>query len=89
MADISFHDWPPLGLRHMETHKMLNIKNGGYLKPNAPVVADEQGIMGKFIMPLEPGLYRKKGGGDEMTLRPEVYLVDLDHPVAKRSQCST
>ena len=88
MADNPFQDWPPLGLRHMKTHKMLDLKNGSYLKPNAAVVADEEGTIGKFIIPLEPGLYRTKRGGDETTLRPVIHLVELNHPVAKRSQRS-
>ena len=88
MANTPFRRWGSVGLRHMKTHKLLDMKDGSYLKPNAAVVADEQGIFGKFILPLEPGLYRTKKGGDETTLRPVTYLVELTHPVAKRSQTS-
>ena len=88
IAETPFRKWGPLGLEHMKTYKMLDMKTGSYLKPNAAVVADEQGIIGKFIIPLEPGLYRTKEGKDETTLRPVLYLVKLDHPVAKRSQGS-
>ena len=85
MSDHPFRKWEPLSLRHMKTHRMLDIKNGSYLKANAAVVADEQGIIGKFIIPLEPGLYRMKEGKDETRLRQVTYLVELNHPVAKSS----
>ncbi len=88
MPETPFRKWAPLGLRHMKTHKMLDMKTGSYLKPNAAVVADEHGTIGKFIIPLEPGLYRTKQGKYETTLRLLTCLVELDHPVAKRSQGS-
>lgn len=88
MAGNPFHTWVPLGVRHMTTHRMLDVKNGSYLKPNAAVVADKDGIIGKFIIPLEPGLYRIKEGKDKTTLLPVMYLVELNHPVAKHSQGS-
>lgn len=88
MSDHPFRYWEPLGLRHMKTHTMLDIKNGGYLKANAAVIADNQGNIGKFIIPLEPGLYRMKDGKMEKILRPVTYLVELNNPVAKNSQAS-
>lgn len=88
MADTPFCNWAPLGLGHMKKHKMLDVKNGSYLKSNAAFVADKQGNIGKIIIPLEPGLCRTKEGKDETTLRPEMYLVELNHPVAKRNQGS-
>lgn len=89
MQDHPFRKWEPLCLRHMKTHRMLDIKNGSYLKTNAAVIADKQGIIGKFIIPLEPSLYRTKEGQGTTLLRRVTYLVELNHPVAKSSQGST
>ena len=89
IADQPFGNWEPVSLRHMKMHRMLDIKNGRFLKPDAAVVADKQGNIGRFIIPLEPGLYRTNEGKDETKLRPEMFLVELSHPVAKSSQGST
>ena len=79
----------PLNLGHLEMHKMLDVKNGNYLKPNAAFIADRQGVIGKFSIPLKPGLYRTKEGKDETTLRPMTCWVEFKYPVAKGNQSST
>ena len=54
------------------------------LKPTTGVVADKNGVFGKCIIMLEPQLYRINKGKEDSTLRQGVYLVQLDHPIAKR-----
>ena len=54
------------------------------LKPNTVVVADQNGVFGKFIIMLEPTLYRVNMGKKDSILRQDVFLVELDHPITKR-----
>ena len=54
------------------------------LKSTSAVVADEEGVFGQIVIPLEPGLYRVNQGKEDTTLRKEVYLVELDEPLVKR-----
>lgn len=67
---------------------MIDIKTEKWLKPDSAVVADRQGIIGDFIVGLEPGLYRIKRDKQEAVLRQPTYLVDLRHPVGKRNRGS-
>lgn len=71
----------------LEVHKMVDSKSGRQLKPDSAVVADKDGSIGKIIICLEPGLHRVVKG-KETTLRPAMYLVELNHPLGKRSKVS-
>lgn len=77
----------PVITESLEMHKMINFKSGKQLKPDSAVVADEDGIIGDFIIGLEPGLYRVIKGKDT-TLRQGMFLVELNHPLGKRSKAS-
>lgn len=89
LPDQPFQKRIPLVLTHMEKYKMLDIKNGSYLKANAAVIADKQGNIGKCIIPLEPGLYRTKEGQGQTLLLSVTCLVELNHPVVKSRPLST
>lgn len=71
----------------LKTHKMIDYKSGRQLKPDSPVVADQDGTIGNFILSLEPGLYRVVKG-KKTTLHQELFLVELHHPLGKRSKAS-
>ena len=74
----------PLKLNHIHSNVMIDVKTRVSLKPNTGVVADDNGVLGKCIMMLEPELYRiNKEKGDSI-LRQGVYLVKLDHSITKR-----
>lgn len=71
----------------LKTHKMVDSKSGRPLKPDSAMVADKEGIIGEIVICLEPGLHRMISG-KEVTLRQEVLLVELKHPLGKRSKAS-
>ena len=84
IAESPFTKFKPLTTDQIKDHCMIDIKTRMTLKPNAGVVADENGVFGRCIMMLEPGLYRINKGKEDSTLRQRVYLVELDHPIRKR-----
>ena len=84
IAETPFPKFNPLTTNLIRTNRMIDLKTRMTLKPNAGLVADENGVFGKLIMMLEPGLYRVNKGKEDSTLRPCVYLVELDHPITKR-----
>lgn len=71
----------------LKTHKMIDSKSGRQLKPDSAVVADEDGIIGDIVICLEPGLHRIIKG-KQTTLRQEIFLVELHHPLGKRIEAS-
>ena len=79
-----FPRFKPLTTNRIRDECMIDVKTRMTLKPNTGVVADESGVFGKFIMMLEPGLYRVNKGKEDSTLRRGVFLVELDHPITKR-----
>ena len=79
-----FSKFKPLTTNRIKNNCMIDVKTRMTIKPNTGVVADESGVFGKFIMMLEPGLYRVNKGKEDSTLRQPVYLVELDHPITKR-----
>ncbi len=66
----------------LKVFRIIDSKSERELKPNSAVIADENGIIGKFILCLEPGLYRQIKG-KKTTLHQEMFLVELNHPLPK------
>lgn len=77
----------PLITDHLKLYKMFDIKSGKHLKPDCAVVADTDGVIGRIVMLLEPGLDRRIDGKKKMLLQP-MFLVELNHPLEKRSKAS-
>ena len=71
----------------LKVHKVLDFESGRHLKPDSAVVADKDGVIGDFVLCLEPGLSRVIKG-KETTLRQAIFLVKLNHPLGKRSKAS-
>ena len=84
IAEAPFPKFDPLTTNHIQSNGMIDVKTRMTLKPNTGVVADDNGVIGKFIMMLEPGLYRVNKGKEDSTLRQGVFLVELHHPITKR-----
>ena len=80
-------NFKPVMADYLNSVKMVDIKSGRHLKPDSAVLGDKDGILGKIIICLEPGLYRAIKG-KETTLRQALYLVELNHPLGKRSKPS-
>lgn len=80
-----FAIYKPVYHRHLGPYKFVDIKTRKTLKPSSPVVANETGRIGKIVVPLEPGLDRMNGSEAEIRLRPNAYLVRLDHSLKKNA----
>ena len=71
----------------LERHKIVDSKSGKQLKPNSALVVDKDGVIGNFIVLLEPTLYRVIKG-KETNLHLGTILVELNHPLPKRIKAS-
>ena len=78
----------PVTIDMLKKSKMLDSKSGKHLKPDSAVVADKDGVIGDFIIGLEPELCRVAKGKETM-LYPGTILVELSHPLGKRVKPST
>lgn len=76
----------PLILEHLTMFRLTEYRTGKLLKPDSAVVPDDRGVIGRFIMLLEPSLHRVNGKGDVTMLRLATFLVELNHPVGKRNK---
>lgn len=64
---------------------MIDVKTRKTLRLDSPVVADEQGYIGRVLFVVEPELVRRNNGPEKNTyLRQSTYLLQLDHPLEKR-----
>lgn len=77
----------PATIDMLKTCKMVDSQTGKHLKPDSAVVADKDGVIGHFIITLEPEL-RRVIRGKYTTLYQETVLVELHHPLAKRIKTS-
>lgn len=80
-------EFEPVFTDLLKVHKMIDFNSGRQLKPDSAVVADQDGIIGDFIICLEPGLCRVVKGKDT-ALRQGLFLIELNHPLGKRSKAS-
>lgn len=71
----------------LKTGKMVDSQTGKHLKPGSAVVTDKDGVIGHFIISLEPELCRVIRG-QKTTLNQGTILVELYHPLAKRVKTS-
>lgn len=85
IAEVPFPNFKPLTTDHIKGNGMIDIRTRMTLKPNAVVVADDNGVFAKCIMMLEPELYRVNKDKMDSKLRQGMYLVELDHPITKRN----
>lgn len=87
IQDSLLTKFKPVTIDTLRMRKMVDSKSEKHLKPDSPIVADNDGVIGKVIICLEPGLYRVTKG-KETTLQQETILVELYHPLAKRVKTS-
>ena len=80
----AFEKFEPVTTTMLKDHCMIDVKTRMTLKPNTGVVADKNGVFGKCIIMLEPGLYRVNKGKEHSILRQDAILIELDHPITKR-----
>ena len=78
----------PVTIDMLKKSKMLDSKSGKHLKPDSAMVADRDGVIGKFIIGLEPELCRVVKGEEKMLYQGTI-LVELLHPLGKRIKPST
>lgn len=88
IPELPFTAHKPIITDLLKVHKMLDLESGRHLKPDSAVVANKDGVIGDFVLCLEPGLSRVIKG-KETTLRQAIFLVKLNHPLGKRSKAST
>ena len=80
--------YKPVTIDMLKMCKMVDSKSGKHLKPDSAVIADKDGVIGKTVIYLVPGLYRVTKG-QRTTLHHETLLVELCHPLGKRIKAST
>lgn len=85
LGNDPFSNWLPLTPKFLKLYALVDIKTRGTLKPNSTVSTDREGVFGKIVILLEPGLYRHLNGGEEIELRQQAFLVDLHHPLKKHT----
>ena len=85
IAQAPFQKFEPLTTNMLKDNCMIDVKTRIHLKPNTGVVADKNDVFGRCIIMLEPVLYRVNKGKEDSTLRQGAFLVELDHPIAKRN----
>ena len=78
----------PATMDMLKMTKMLDSKSGKHLKPDSAVVADKDGVIGKFILGLEAELCCVAKGKETMLYQGTI-LVELFHPLGKRVKPST
>ena len=77
----------PCTIDLLEVHKMVDSMSGKQVKPDSAVVANEDGVIGKCMICLEPS-FSRVNDGKETTLRQDTFLVKLDQPMGKRIKAS-
>ena len=77
----------PIATDLLQICKMVDFKTGKHLKPDSAVVADKDGVIGKFVIGLEPAL-RRVTKGKVTTLHQATILVELLYPLGKRVKAS-
>ena len=80
---IPFPNWKPLTSILAKNNSIIDVKTGKTLKPNTHVILDKDGVTGRYIIMLEPTLYRVNTGQEDLMLRQGVYLAEFDHPITK------
>ena len=78
----------PVTMETLRTCKMLDLQTRKHLKSDSAVLADENGVIGDFIMLLEPAL-RCVNRDKATVLHQGTVLVKLSHPLGKRLKPST
>lgn len=63
----------------------VDLETGKTLKPGSAIVSDRKGVIGNYVLPLEPSLHRVNEGTKETELRQETWLVKLDHALGGRA----
>ena len=88
LPERAVKEFKPVTVEKLKKHTMIDFKTGRTLKPDSAVVADKDGNIGNIVISLEPGLYRLMKP-NKSVLRQEVFLVELHHPLGKRSKATT
>ena len=76
----------------MDDHKimkMVDVKTRKTIKGSSAIVQDRQHRIGVLVLTLEPSLRRINKHQRSTLLRPEVNLIEVDQPLAKRIKPST
>lgn len=85
MVEKDFLDYKPFTKDDLRRVIAIDLETGRTLKPGSAVVSDKEGIIGEFVLPLEPSLHRVNEGMSEIDLRQETWLVRLDHALGSRA----
>ena len=76
----------PLGKEALEHNKVVDMKTGKCLKPDNPMIAGQQELVGNVALMIEPGLSRVVGNGQEINLKQGTFVVNLNFPLGKRNR---
>lgn len=79
MVRSTLFNWQPLTRDDLKKVIAIDFETGKTLKPSRATVSDREGVIGVFILPLEPSLYRMNEGVGDTSLRQATWLVKVDH----------
>lgn len=78
----------PAVMEDLKRYRVVEARSGKHVKPVSAVAADEHGVIGHYIINLEPALYRVNGNQEEVVLLLPMFLIELLHPLGKRNRSS-
>ena len=79
-----FRKYDPITIDDHEVMKMVDVKTRKTIKGSSATIQDGERRIGEIVIPLEPSLWRINENAESTMLRPEVNLIKLDQPLAKR-----
>lgn len=89
MPSSPFLNYQAVVIEDLNYISVIDVSTRKTLKPDSPVVSQEDGKIGYPILLLEPSLARTNSGTNNSTLlRRSVYLIQLAKPMRKRNQAA-
>ena len=79
MLSMYFSGCEPLTKEDLKKVTAIDSETGKTLKPGNAVLSNKEGVIGYFILALEPSVVRENEGASGVYLRQETWLVKLDH----------
>ena len=79
-----FQNYFAVTVNRLKALKMIDVATRKTIRPESAVRADSDGCYGKFLIPLEAGLFRVDKDDKEIQLRQRVYLMELFSPLDQR-----
>lgn len=78
IVEKDFLDYKPFTKDDLRRVIAIDLETGRTLKPGSTIVSNREGVIGEFVLSLEPSVHRVNEGTSETKLRQETWLVRLD-----------